>query len=234
DATKAIQPGTTENALIIRDIDSIATQLKRLQAAKVPVLWRPLHEAGGAWFWWGAKGATTCKALYDILFERLTNHHGLHNLIWVWSTPESDWYPGNSKVDIIGYDSYPGGFEYGSQKTMFDQLFALVQGKKMVAMSENGPIPDIDACMAEDAKWSYFSTWDNLAATQNTAAHLRDAYSNVSVTTLDEVNYATSAIRRSNGRSAAKEVMGNSLSFRCMAFGEHSWDLLGRLPSLQK
>ncbi|KFY08120.1 hypothetical protein V492_06519 [Pseudogymnoascus sp. VKM F-4246] len=49
-------PSGSDYALILRDIDAIATQLKRLQSAGVPVLWRPLHEAEGGWFWWGAKG----------------------------------------------------------------------------------------------------------------------------------------------------------------------------------
>jgi mannan endo-1,4-beta-mannosidase len=54
----------TSNAnytLLMRDIDTIAVQLKRLQDAGVPVLWRPLHEAEGKWFWWGAKGPEACK-----------------------------------------------------------------------------------------------------------------------------------------------------------------------------
>ncbi|MCL2255030.1 MAG: hypothetical protein FWC09_11370, partial [Lachnospiraceae bacterium] len=38
---------------LLDDIDIIAVQLKRLQDAGVPVLWRPLHEASGGWFWWG-------------------------------------------------------------------------------------------------------------------------------------------------------------------------------------
>lgn len=33
--------------LLIRDIDAIAVQLKRLADANVPILWRPLHEAEG-------------------------------------------------------------------------------------------------------------------------------------------------------------------------------------------
>lgn len=37
--------------LLIKDIDTIAVQLKKLQDAGVPVLWRPLHEAEGKWFW---------------------------------------------------------------------------------------------------------------------------------------------------------------------------------------
>lgn len=44
----------TSNAnytLLIKDIDTIAVQLKKLQDAGVPVLWRPLHEAEGKWFW---------------------------------------------------------------------------------------------------------------------------------------------------------------------------------------
>jgi mannan endo-1,4-beta-mannosidase len=35
--------------LLMKDIDTIAVQLKRLQDANVPVIWRPLHEAEGGW-----------------------------------------------------------------------------------------------------------------------------------------------------------------------------------------
>lgn len=47
--------------LLMKDIDTIAVELKKLQDAGVPVLWRPLHEAEGKWFWWGAKGPEACK-----------------------------------------------------------------------------------------------------------------------------------------------------------------------------
>src|SRR5690606_25415835 len=60
DVSRAVTPGTAEYDAVIADIDSIASQLKRLQNAGVPVLWRPLHEAGGGWFWWGAKTAEDC------------------------------------------------------------------------------------------------------------------------------------------------------------------------------
>ena len=39
-------PGTQEYKDVIRDIDQIAVQLKRFRDEKIPVLWRPLHEAG--------------------------------------------------------------------------------------------------------------------------------------------------------------------------------------------
>ena len=181
DVTQGVTPGTEEYEDIIRDIDTIGYQLKRLQDAGVPVLWRPLHEAGGGWFWWGAMGPEACKELYSMLFDRLMNYHELHNLIWIWSTPESDWYPGNESVDIAGYDSYPGVYNYGTQKSAFDILYNLVNGKKLIAMTENGPIPDPDDCLTTDAPWLYFMSWSNLVTQQNTGKHLRDVYNHPDV-----------------------------------------------------
>ena len=43
-------------------MDAIALQLKKVASNNIPVLWRPLHEAAGGWFWWGAKGAEPFKA----------------------------------------------------------------------------------------------------------------------------------------------------------------------------
>jgi mannan endo-1,4-beta-mannosidase len=183
DASQAVVAGTPENILVLQDIDSIASQLKRLQDAGIPVLWRPLHEAGGAWFWWGAKGAQPCLILWDMVYNRLTKYHQLNNLIWVWSSPEPEWYPGNDKVDIIGYDSYPGEFVYGTQKAIFNSLYDIVQGKKMIAMTENGPIPSIDALIEEDAMWLYFSSWSDLVIEQNTAQHIQQVYSHPLVVT---------------------------------------------------
>lgn len=197
DITRAVTPGTLEDSLILRDIDDIAIQLKKFQDAGIPVLWRPLHEAGGGWFWWGAKGSAACKKLYDIMYDRLTNYHHLHNLIWVWSTPETDWYPGNDKVDIIGYDSYPGAYVYGNQKAAFDVLYKLTGGKKLIAMSENGPIPDPESCLQGDAPWAYFMSWSNLVTQQNSNAHIQAVFADENVLKLESTNARTSREWRS-------------------------------------
>lgn len=62
--------------LLISDMDVIAGYLKELQHADIPVLWRPLHEAGGGWFRWGASGAEPYKQLYRLMYDRLTNCGG--------------------------------------------------------------------------------------------------------------------------------------------------------------
>lgn len=190
DVSQAIKSGTIENIRILEDIDAIAAQLKKLSTAGIPVLWRPLHEAGGGWFWWGAKGAAVCKNLYGIMYDRLTKYHKLNNLIWVWSTPEADWYPGNSTVDIIGYDSYPGAYNYDVNKNVYDQLFQITNGQKIIAMTENGPIPNPEDCFTYDAPWSYFMSWNDLVVQHNTTQHILDVYNNPKVITVNNVRGA--------------------------------------------
>lgn len=177
DVSKAVVANTAEYNATIRDIDAIAVQLKKLQASKIPVLWRPLHEAGGKWFWWGAKTSSAAINLYRIMFERITTYHNINNLIWVWSTPEADWYPGNIRVDMIGYDSYPGNYNYGCQEGIYAQLNKIVQGQKMIGLTENGPIPDMDNCLRSGIKWSLFISWSDLVFSQNTMEHIKQVYS---------------------------------------------------------
>jgi mannan endo-1,4-beta-mannosidase len=118
-------PGSSNYNLIVRDIDAIATQLKRLQSAGVPVLWRPLHEAEGGWFWWGAKGAEPCKKLWALMYDRMTNHHGLNNLVWVWNSVDPSWYPGNAVVDVVSADTYPTAGNHDPQLSLYNRLKSL-------------------------------------------------------------------------------------------------------------
>ncbi|MBN1777801.1 MAG: extracellular solute-binding protein [Clostridiales bacterium] len=145
--------------LLIDDIDAIAVQLKRLQAAGVPVLWRPLHEASGGWFWWGAKGSDAYLKLYRTMYDRLTNYHGLNNLIWVWNGEDAAWYPGDDVVDIIGVDTYPGEHVYTPQTARFMEAAKYSPGGKLIVMSENGCLFDPDLAVRDGAMWGLFCTW---------------------------------------------------------------------------
>lgn len=187
DISKAIIEGNTEYNEVIRDIDAIAFQLKKLKEAKVPVLWRPLHEAQGSWFWWGVKGAEPVVRLYEIMYDRLTNFHELDNLIWVWSSEGSNYYPGNDLVDIFGYDSYPDPFDYTSKKAVFDNMYQISGGEKILALTENGPLPSIENMQNDNAMWAYFMTWSDFHSTENSNAHMTSTYSSEGVLTMDEV-----------------------------------------------
>jgi mannan endo-1,4-beta-mannosidase len=148
---------------MVADIDAIALQLKRLEAAGVAVLWRPLHEASGGWFWWGASGPKPYIALWNLIYDRMTNVHGLNNLVWVWNGQNADWYPGDATVDVVGVDIYGGDRMYNSWKDSWVNAQSYVRGDeaRVVALSENGPIPDPDLLVAEGAPWSWFMTWND-------------------------------------------------------------------------
>jgi mannan endo-1,4-beta-mannosidase len=68
-------PASSGYQLLLRDLDAIAVQLQKFEDAGVPVIWRPLHEAQGGWFWWGAHGPEAFKDLWRLSYDRLANYH---------------------------------------------------------------------------------------------------------------------------------------------------------------
>jgi len=150
-------PGGSRYQLLLRDMDAIAVQLKKFQAAGIPVLWRPLHEAAGGWFWWGAKGSQPFIELWRLMVSRLRDHHGIHNLIWVYTTGDQSWYPGDEFVDIVSHDIYT---DKGSPMSgQWDETFVHFNGKKLVTLSESGTLPVPAKIPAYGTWWSYFSLW---------------------------------------------------------------------------
>ncbi|HEX2955752.1 MAG TPA: glycosyl hydrolase [Chitinispirillaceae bacterium] len=214
-----------EYQAIIRDLDIIAGYLKILAEKEVPILWRPLHEASGKWFWWGEQGPEACKGLYRLMFDRFINHHHLNNLIWVWTTDEAgdalDWYPGDEYVDIIGRDFYyyPREANHGSLAASFEKVKELFKGKKIVALSENGSIPYPDNLVGDGAGWSYFMPW-NLDYTMdgwahdNTAADWKLILNHDYVITLDEMpgwsNYTVQAKKPEKNATSSVSIKYNS------------------------
>lgn len=144
---------------LLDGIDAIAQQLLILQESDIPVIWRPLHEASGAWFWWGASGPEAYKQLYILMYDKLTNEYGCNNLIWVWNAQGRSWYPGDEYVDIIGIDIYPGEQVYSSQVDKFLEYADIPDERKIVVLSENGCLYDPDLAVRDGAMWGFFATW---------------------------------------------------------------------------
>jgi len=157
-----VTPGSRINLRWQSQVDVIAFFLKQLQYGHVPVLWRPYHEMNGDWFWWGKKkGEDGYKKLYRMLYDRLVNFHGLHNLIWVYNTNEfkpgvdslAAYYPGDEYVDIITTDVYTQGFD----KENYQQITKLA-GNKPIALGEVGNLPTA-AILKEQPRWTWFMQW---------------------------------------------------------------------------
>lgn len=191
DISKIFDETSAEYKAMIKDIDYTSGLLKRFQDNKIPIIWRPLHEAAGGWFWWGAKGAAPCKKLWQVMFDRMVNYHGLKNLIWVWTREPNDdeWYPGDEYVDIVGRDIYKEG-DHSSQILEFNDLTSRYGGKKMVTISESGSFPDVDNLIKDGAGWSWFMPWNGdftRLAKYNSLDLWKKMFASDYVLTLDEM-----------------------------------------------
>jgi len=200
------------------DLDKAAALLKLLKDRDIPVLWRPLHEASGGWFWWGANtasgasGSAACGALWEYMYDYLANVKGLDNLIWVWNGQNPAWFPNPDTVHIISFDVYMDNTNtaqaaQNATSSKFTVKFTETKNTPpaknlMVALSENGVIPDPDFCAGNNSMWSWFMTWnDDYGSTQgqtdkgnfwtgnyhNTAAHKNHVFNHEKVITLDEL-----------------------------------------------
>ena len=143
---------------LVRDIDTVSQKLEILKDNGVTVLWRPLHEASGGWFWWGAKGFDSYEWLWNLIYERQTQYFDLNNLIWVWNAQDTDWYVGDDKCDIISADVYAVDGSQISEVNTYIQL-AKISSKKLIALSECSAPPAPNAMLRDRAMWSWFGVW---------------------------------------------------------------------------
>lgn len=154
-----------------RELDRIATGLDELQKAGVVVLWRPMQEMNGNWFWWGSKSSPDdpqhFKQVYQDMFRYFTVEKKLNNLIWVYSVSvhcgqeyarePSFYYPGDDWVDIVGTNVYESE---GYSICDYEAIKAL---GKPVALTECGP---------DHAKMD--GTFDNTLMIEAIKSHAKD------------------------------------------------------------
>lgn len=156
DSLKKILPGGEKNKVFTAYLDTIATYANKLQESNIPVIFRPLHENTGGWFWWGTGNtAESYKSLYAYTREYLESK-GVHNMLYVYSPngpleSEEEYmsrYPGDAYVDILAFDYYNDFNTYPAEAdtSFFDhldqtcQIVSAVAKKhdKLAAISETG------------------------------------------------------------------------------------------------
>jgi len=202
---------TKESEFFHRCVENLAKELKKIQDADVPLIFRPFHEAEGnggsagegAWFWWSKDGAEDYKKLYIYLYDLLTNEYDIHNLIWEFNSYTYDtsyeWYPGKEYVDIVGYDKYNAtnwntGVVAPNTSAISSTFYKLVdmynKDGKAIAMTENDTIPSVENLQEEKAGWLYFLPWYGehlMDAKYNEADSVKSIYQSDYVITLDEL-----------------------------------------------
>lgn len=99
----------------------VGDAFSRLQQDGVVVMFRPMSEMNGAWFWWGHRRYSDYAALWNLLFDYFTTTRGLNNLIWVYESASQEhaptfigagssasdyYYPGDDRVDAMCHNLY--------------------------------------------------------------------------------------------------------------------------------
>ena len=149
-----------ETKAILADIDHTAEYLEILCNMDIPVLWRPLHEASGGWYWWGAAGEEAYCQLWKLLYYRLSAYHGLHNLIWIWNGQSAEYQVPPDLYDIASADVYLSPqTPYGSRYEQFLSLQRITRGRKMLALSECSSLPSLSRMELDRSLWSFYGTW---------------------------------------------------------------------------
>jgi mannan endo-1,4-beta-mannosidase len=180
-------------------LSRVADALQRLKDRHVIVLFRPLHEANGGWFWWGndrhRPSADEFVAVWRAVHGYFTVTRRLDNLLWVYSAnvtyragqPRADaYYPGDAYVDVLGldfYDDNAAAFDERGDWTAMAGLAA--SGNKVLAVTEIGATqtnPRWDATGAlevlEGRQAAYFLAWHSWP---EHAYALRDALNGAAV-----------------------------------------------------
>ncbi len=117
--------GTELNAEFRKQLDCDARFLAALCDNGVPVIWRPMHEQNGSFFWWCIEqdnGYVLDGSYFVNLWKYVYNYYNdvwkLDNLIWEFSANKTNGrnyertdycYPGDEYCDLVGLDWYLGG-----------------------------------------------------------------------------------------------------------------------------
>ena len=190
DASRVLIEGTPEREAFFHDMDHMAELLRRFCDKQVPILWRPFHECDGNWFWWGAQGMDVARELFRLMYRHYTQHHQLHNLIWVWNNPKPEGYVGDEYCDIISRDFYPAPHAHSAFAEKWQELKRITPTAKGCAIAETGVIPDGDDLAHTGTPWLWYMTWSHgfcLSEEQNSCDALRNLYHHPWAITLDQL-----------------------------------------------
>ncbi|MBQ6091044.1 MAG: hypothetical protein IJL07_07270 [Lachnospiraceae bacterium] len=157
DCAHRIMPGGDLNEKYNRFLDMIAdfaSACVDVEGEKIPMIFRPFHEANGSWFWWG-KDFQTDEEYIDLFrytIDYLMGVKGVDNFVVAYSPNgpiegDEDYlqrYPGDGYVDILGLDYYhdkphDGDGFYRKLTDSLDIIYVLAnEKKKIAALTETG------------------------------------------------------------------------------------------------
>ncbi len=129
DCVNNILPGGKFNEAYTAYLDLIAEYASLVNGT---ILFRPLHENTGGWFWWGSTFCTadTYKSVFKYTVDYLRDEKNVHNFLYLYgpgseAASEAEYeerYPGDGYVDLVGFDSYDNNPDESANYTFQDNF----------------------------------------------------------------------------------------------------------------
>jgi mannan endo-1,4-beta-mannosidase len=171
-----------------RQLNRAAAVLQQFADAGVPVMFRPLHEQNGTFFWWGHDGSTGPKlrarqeawiAMWRDMVKELTAKKGLTNVLFAFGAnhlnynevaPPLTYYPGASSADIVSMDIYDEQLDLAGRDPGLQHYTALIGTGKPFGLSEFGQSFNDNGTGADGEAWD----------ARTLATRVRDSYPRMS------------------------------------------------------
>ena len=184
DLQNMVNGATTVGANWQTQLDRAAAVLQQFEDAGVPVLFRPLHEQNGNFFWWGDNGQSGAAlrsrqqawvAMWRDMVTELTVNKGLSNLLFVFGTnqvnysgvaPPLTYYPGSRWADAVSIDIYDEELDMAGSQRGLQHYAALVGTGKPFGIAEFGQSFGNNGTGAGAANWD----------ARTLATRIRDSY----------------------------------------------------------
>ena len=114
---------------------------------------------------------------------------------WDSSGGDPDWYPGDAYVDVMGVDAYPPDVTDPLSAT-WETLTKNYGGRKLLALTEFGGVPDVAKMRRFGVFPSYFVSWTgDLGPKKNAKDALTRIYQSEAVVTAGSVPAADTSRR---------------------------------------
>ncbi|MEZ4810276.1 MAG: glycosyl hydrolase [Allomuricauda sp.] len=106
------------------------------------IIFRPLHEMNGGWFWWGTETANHSPELYIALYQMTVDYmkERTDHVLFAWSPNypfDESYYPGDAYVDVVGIDYYTPS-KTSLKQVLIELTDFAEQHHKIAALTETG------------------------------------------------------------------------------------------------
>lgn len=147
-------PTTPAAAAFWSRFDRAMADVKRLQDAGVAVLFKPFHEPGGDWFWWGGQAPWLYRQLFTAMQDRAWDA-GVHNLLWGYAAAPraragiDDPLPLiPPRIDLVGLNVYDDEQIDPRDRLPLTDFRRLKNAGPRIALTEVGPY------LSKDGQWN--------------------------------------------------------------------------------